>query len=122
MWEAYKKKRKAYNDQMHKMRVKLARKGLEQGSSNVNPSDYKGCNLDRIQTMEEVEAHPLMAGHSFSSRDIMYLRVTEEANLRSIVIKINRSDNQQFVATGIDFYIQAIFTDRVGWTVTTAVC
>ena len=63
-----------------------------------------------------------MASHTFTSRDILYLCVAEEANLRSIVIKINRSDNQQFVVTGIDFYVRAIFTDRVGWTVTAAVC
>ena len=63
-----------------------------------------------------------MGKHTFLSRDIMYLRVAEEANLRSIVIRINRSDNQQFVATGIDFYVRAFFTDSVGWTVTAAVC
>ena len=63
-----------------------------------------------------------MAGHSFASRDIMYLCVAEEANIRAIVIKINRSDNQQFVATGIGFYVRATFTDGLGWTVTAAVC
>ena len=52
----------------------------------------------------------------------MYLHVAGEANLQSIVIRINRSDNQQFVATSIDFYVRAFFTDLVGWTVTAAVC
>ncbi len=119
--EAYKKKRKAYNNQMRSKRAKLAQEGLE-ASTDVNPADYNGCNLDRLQTMAEVEAHPLMAGHSFSSRDIMYLRVAEEANLQAIVIKINRNDDQQFVATGIDFYVRATFTDRLGWTVNATVC
>ena len=121
VWEAYKKKRKAYNDQMPSKRAKTAREGLK-ASADVNPADYDGCNLDRLRTMVEVEAHPLMAGHSFSSRDIMYLRVAEEANLRAIVIKINRSNDQHFVATGIDFYVRATFTDRLGWTVHAAVC
>jgi hypothetical protein len=121
VWDAYKKKRKAFTDQQRKNRANLACEGLKV-SEDVNPSDYKGCNLDRIRTMDKVEAHPLMANHTFSSRDIVYLRVAEEANLRSIVIKINRSDNQQFVASGIDFYVRALFTDGVGWLVTTAVC
>ena len=72
--------------------------------------------------MEEVEAHPLKAGHSFSSQDIVYLRVAEEANHRGIVIKINRSDDQQFVASGIDFYVRATFMDKSGWVVNTAMC
>ncbi len=63
-----------------------------------------------------------MVKHTFSLRDIMYLHVAGEANLQSIVIRINRSDNQQFVATGINFYVRAFFTDSVGWTVTAAVC
>ena len=121
VWEEYKKKRKAFNDQQRKKRAKLARQ-VHEGSADINLSEYKGCNLDRIRVIEEVEANRLMVNHTFSSRDIMYLRVAEEANLRSIVIRVNRSDNQQFVATGIDFYVRAIFTDSVGWTVTTAVC
>ncbi len=103
--EAYKKKGKAFNDQQQKKREKLAR--LEdEGSGDMNASsEYKRCNLDWLRTIDKVEANPLMVKHTFLLRDIMYLRVAEEANLRSIIIRINRSDNQQFVATGIDFYV-----------------
>ncbi len=81
VWEAYKKKREAFNDQQRKKKAKLARLGHE-SSADMNPSsEYKGCNLNRIRTIEEVEANPLMVKHTFLSRDIMYLCVAEEANL-----------------------------------------
>jgi hypothetical protein len=118
--DAYKKKRKAFNDQMRKKRAKLAREGVEGGG--VNPSDFKGWNVERLRTMDEVETHPLKVGHTFSSRDILYLRVAEEANHRGIVIRVNRSDDQQFVASGIEFYVRATFADKCGWVVTAAVC
>ena len=48
VWEAYKKKRKAFNDQQQKKREKLAWLGHE-GSADMHPSSqYKGCNLDRL--------------------------------------------------------------------------
>ena len=48
VWEAYKKKRKAFNDQQQKKREKLAWLGHE-GSVDMNAfSEYKGCNLDRL--------------------------------------------------------------------------
>jgi hypothetical protein len=121
IWTAYKKKRKAFNDKNRKKRAKVARELLE-GCDRKDNTIYKGCNVEFLRTMDEVESNRLMVNHTFSSRDIVYLRVAEEANLRSIVIKVNRSDNQQFVATGIDFYVRAFFTERDGWTVHAAVC
>ncbi len=46
VWEAYKKKRKAFNDQQRKKRVKLARLGHESSVDMHPSSEYKGCNLD----------------------------------------------------------------------------
>ena len=119
MLDAYKKKRKAFNDLMHKKWAKLAREGIE---GVANPFDFKGWNVERLRTMEKVETHPLKAGHTFSSRDILYLRVAEKENHRGIIIKVNRSDDQQFVASRIDFYVRATFADKSGWVVSTAMC
>jgi hypothetical protein len=117
--DAYKKKRKVFNDLMRKKLAKLVREGIE---GAANPFDFKGWNVEQLRTMDEVETNPLKAGHTFYSRDILYLRVAEEANHRGIVIRVNRSDDQLFVATGIDFYVRATFTDKTGWVVSTAVC
>ena len=46
VWEAYKKKRKAFNDHHRKKRAKLARLGLE--GRAVKLSAYKGSNVDHI--------------------------------------------------------------------------
>ena len=86
VWEAYKKKRKAFDDQQHKKRAKLARLGLEGHAENL--SAFKGSNIDRIRTMEEVEDHPLMANQTFFSRDILYLRVAEEATFDQLLLRL----------------------------------
>ena len=119
-WAEYKKKRKKYNDQQRYNRTKLAREALE--SRDTKLGQFLGCNSNCLRTMVEVESSPLLAGHTFSSKDILHIRVAEEANLRGIVLRINRSDDFNFVATGIDFYVRASFTESTGWTVNCAVC
>jgi hypothetical protein len=76
VWAAYKKKRKAFNNQQRKKRAKLARQVLK-GAEDMNPSNYKGCNAEFLCTMEDVEANPLMANHNFSLRDIVYFHVAK---------------------------------------------
>jgi hypothetical protein len=72
--------------------------------------------------MSDVESAPLLVGHSFSTKDILHLRVAEEAILQGIVMKVVRSNDQNFTASGVNFYVWASFTERVGWTVHSAMC
>ncbi len=115
VWKAYKKKRKAYNDKEHNKRAKIAR------DAGLNVSVYSGCNHDQLRTMNNIESAPLLVGHSFSTKDILHLRVAEEAILQGIVMKVGRSNDWNFTASGVDFYVRVSFTERVGWTVHSAV-
>ena len=72
--------------------------------------------------MNDVKSGPLLVGHSFSTKDILHLHVAEEANLQGIAMNICRSNDQNFTASGVDFYVRASFTEMVGWTVHSAVC
>ena len=117
VWAAFKKKRKAYNDKQRYTKAKIAR-----NNPNCNESRYTGCNSDQLQPMTEVEAGPLLVNHTFSSKDILHLRIAEEANLRGIVIRVTRSDDQNFHVIGVDFYVRASFTQKDGWKVLSAVC
>ena len=45
---------------------------------------YTGVQSTILQTMAEVEAARLELGHSFHDKDVLLLRIAEEANLRGI--------------------------------------
>ncbi len=116
VWLAYKKKRKAYNDKEPYKRAKMAQE------SGLNATVYSGCNNDQLRMMNNVKSGLLLVGHSFSTKDILHLRVAEEANLQGIVMKVCRSNDQNFTASGVNFYVRATFTKMVGWTVHLAKC
>jgi len=67
-------------------------------SPNQRPeTDYSGNHHPTLRTMSEVEHSRLMKGHTFRSRDILLLRVKEEANLRGIGINVVKSDLHRFI-------------------------
>jgi len=83
VWAAFKKKRKAYNNKQCYTKAKIAH-----NNPNCNESRYTGCNSDQLRPMSEVEAGPLLVNHTFSSKDILHLRIAEEAKLQGIVIRV----------------------------------
>ncbi len=107
VWLAYKKKRKAYNDKERNKRAKMA------WEAGLNAAVYSGCNNNQLRTMNDVESGPLLVGHSFSTKDILHLHVAEEANLQGIVMKVCHSDDQNFTASGVNFYVRASFVKKV---------
>jgi hypothetical protein len=72
------------------------------------PSDqFTGDCTPTLRTESEVQAAPLLVGHSFALKDILVLRVVEEANLRGIECSTTRSDIQSFKCTGHRFLVEA---------------
>ncbi len=57
-------------------------------------SDYSGNHHPTLCTMNEVEKACLSKGHTFQTRKLLLLRTKEEANLRGISIKVEKSDVQ----------------------------
>ncbi len=72
--------------------------------------------------MQEVDSHPLLEGHPFSGKDILHLRIAEEAIYCGIATRINRSDDTNLTVVGVDFYVRASFTTMSGWTTNCVVC
>ncbi len=72
--------------------------------------------------MQEVDSHPLLAGHTFPGKDILHLRIAEEAMYRGIATRINHSDDTNLTVVGINFYVWALFTTVSGWTANCVVC
>jgi hypothetical protein len=75
--QRYAKARKAYTDKQRTAHVK-GDKSLSKSSS------FTGEQNDQLCTMIEVEKFGLIANQTFKSKDLLQLRISEEANLRGI--------------------------------------
>ncbi len=117
MLKAYAKERKAYTDKQRCARVKEC-----QSAPVSKLSRYSGDNSTQLRTMKDVESNRLEEGHTFASRDIMNLCIAEEANLRCIKMKVERSDSTHFVVLGIKFYVSGTYSETCGWKANTVVC
>ncbi len=112
----YNKERKAYTDKQRVLRVKADKSRAKASSSS------SGDVTPKLRPMKEVENSRLIASHVFGSKDILQLRIAEEANLRGINTMVSRSDFTNLTTIGPQFYIHATFAEKHGWTVRAAVC
>jgi hypothetical protein len=83
--KAYRVKRKAWTDAQRHNRLK-------KNNTGSPPRECRGHVSDNLRPLEEVERHRLVAGHMFPSREILLMRIAEEAFLRGINIKAARVD------------------------------
>jgi hypothetical protein len=107
--------RKAYTDNLNRMR----KKGNHVLEGVV---DYTGDQSPTIRKMTVVEERRLVAGHSFPTRTLLLLRIAEEANLRHIPMSIVRSDNRQLLVIGDKFLVRGSCSDKNGWVATKVFC
>ena len=64
-------------------------------------SGYSGPNSTQLQTMTDVESNHLEEDHTFVTKVILDLCIAEEANLRYIKMKVERSDDTNLIVVGI---------------------
>jgi len=57
--------------------------------------------------MSEVEKARLSIGNIFRSKDVVKLRIAEEANLRGISTRVQRSNVMTLTVVGINVYVHA---------------
>ncbi len=83
----------------------------------------RGGVLDhRLRLMPDVEVIPLLEGHTFPTREILLIQITEEANFCGCQIVIVRRDNYQVHVQGCVgslFQIKAFCSVKLGWKVPT---
>ncbi len=94
-----------------------------EGCSFVDGSTgYTRCITQTLQPMVEVTNAPLLEGHTFPDKEIVLMRIVEEANLYGVRIKIIRSDGLQVDARGLNgdpFHFVAYYgTTAFRWMVT----
>ena len=78
--------------------------------------------LSRNSTKSGEKKYRLTEGQIFQNKDILQLRIGEEANLRGICIRVTRSSNSILTVVGIDFYVHASVYENSGWHVHQAIC
>jgi hypothetical protein len=72
--------------------------------------------------MSDVEVTPLLKGHTFPTKEILLIRIAEEANFCGCQIAIVQSHNYQVYiqgCAGFFFQIKAFCSVKLGWKVTT---
>jgi hypothetical protein len=102
----YKKEHKKFTDGLRFKRLR------EEG--------FTGCLTLGLRTMVDVQKCRLEVNHTFPDKEILVLRVAEEANLRGINFVCTRSDLRDFKCTGPGFCVIARHSERLGWFVSVA--
>jgi hypothetical protein len=72
--------------------------------------------------MEYVESNCLLKGHTFQLKKMLQICIAEEANLRLIKVKTIRSNSNNLIVAGRNFYVCATYSVLYGWQVTKACC
>jgi hypothetical protein len=71
---------------------------------------------------EQVEKSGLIDNQTFKSNDVLQLHFSEEANLHGINTIAIQSDHTNVTVIGINFYVNATFSEKVRWRIQTAIC
>jgi hypothetical protein len=109
--------RKAYTDNKERERQKRA----SLGSNESTDIEYSGVLYESLRLMTDVEMSPILVGHTFPTKEVLLIRIAEEANFCGCQIAIQRSDNFKVHAHGMDgssFSIQATCSTSSGWKAT----
>ena len=113
----WKVKQKAYTDKLQREH----RKSL--GINSEFEIEHTGVLISQLRMMTEVQASPFVVGHTFYDKEILLLRIAEEANLSGCQVSLKRSDDYRVHGYGSDgsyFCVKAVFSTSAGWKVTTA--
>ena len=107
--------RKAYNDKMQRIRRKELRAGGSMGSNHT------GHLSPQLRNMATVEREKMTVNDTFPSKEILLIRIAEEANLTGVNISVKRSDDFRFEVVGSNqsqFAVVAACSSGKGWRVT----
>jgi hypothetical protein len=61
-----------------------------------------------------MESHRLLKDHTFQLKEMFQIRIAEEVNLRVIKVKTIRSDANNLILTGWNFYVCATYSVQYG--------
>ena len=115
----WRKERKKYTDRL----ALIKRKGLSKADvQGYDTSDeFTGVLVEKLRLQTQVEDTPMMVGHTYPTKEIVLLRIAEEANVSGCMISFVRSDTQRVNATGHrdghKFCIKVVYNNAHAWKV-----
>jgi hypothetical protein len=80
--------------------------------------DYTGDVTPTLRPMAQVINFHLKKGHTFPDKDLIVLRIVEEANFCGISFQMDKSDKLRLYCCGPDNFLVYVTNSNYGWTVT----
>jgi hypothetical protein len=121
--EKFKKMRRKYTDKRRNTIAKTMQEAdLASSPQRTQMITYSGDQTPSIRLMMVVEAYPLLDGQLFQTKEILMIRIAEEANLRHIKVKVVKSNHVAYIVAGHNFYFAAGVRMESGWLVRVACC
>jgi hypothetical protein len=119
----WRKKRKAFTDkkaaQLRKqIRITPDDSGI--AGAAVEIGQYTGVLSDTLRMMTVVDEFPLKVGHTFPCKELVLMRIAEEANIAGCPVSLVRSDDKRVHAhgrNGSSLSIKAGYSNKFGWKV-----
>ena len=98
----------------------LRTKRLKENNEEYEPESFSGCLAPLLRPMADVQNVRLDVDHNFPDKEMLLMRVAEEANLRGVDVYCARSDLRDYACTGSKFCVKANHTEQHGWLVSVA--
>ena len=115
----WRKDRKKYTD--HLALMKRKGKSTDDVQAYDTSEEFTGVVVEKIRLQTQVEETPMMVGHTYPTKEIVLLRIAEEANVSGCMISIVRSDSKRVTATGgrdgHKFCIKVLYNNVHSWKV-----
>jgi hypothetical protein len=77
---------------------------------------------EMVRSIADVESHRLLQDHTFQYKETLQLCIAEEANLHQLKVKMIRSDHNNIIVAGSNFYVYATYSVHSGWMVRNSCC
>ena len=111
--------KKMYTIEHQKFREECCRKRLRAAEGELfDEKDYTGNVTPMLRPMAQVINFHLKKGHTFPDRNLVVLRITEEANFHGISFQMDKSEELKLYCRGPDKFLVYATNSNYGWTVT----
>jgi hypothetical protein len=110
--KTYTIERQKFREERHRERLQAVKGGL------FHKKDYTGDVTPTLRPMAQVINYHLKKEHTFPDKDLIVLRITEQANFRGISFQIDKSDELKLYCCDLNNFLGYVTNSNYGWTVT----
>jgi hypothetical protein len=115
MWRTAQKK---FTDSIAVKEAKRRQEAMKRGDQLSDHIEFTGVVADLWRSMREVEDQSMCVNHTYPYKEILLMRIVEEANQKHCEVSIDRSDNHHVHGNGRNgstFVVRGYFGLNHGW-------